>query len=198
MSKIKVLSHALLSREVLPFYASLVVLAMLSLAFDALLHIFDLVWIGRYLGIPGALLIIFSFGYSLRKRQLIRYGTTVRWLRLHERLAWAGSLLILVHAGIHFNAILGWLAVWAMLVNIGSGLTGKYLLERARKRLETERQLLRDEGLTDAQREERLYLDSLTFDVVKQWRCVHFPITLAFAVLAVAHIISIFIFWGWK
>ena len=195
MSNIKA---TLLSREVLPFYASLIALALVSLLMDALLHIFDLVWIGRYLGIPGSLLILFSFGYSLRKRQLIKSGTTVRWLRLHERMAWAGSLLILVHAGIHFNAILGWLAVWAMLVNIGSGLTGKYLLERARKRLETERQLLRDEGLTDAQREERLYLDSLTFDVVKQWRCVHFPITLAFAVLAVAHIISIFIFWGWK
>lgn len=188
----------LLSREVLPFYVSLTALALVSLSLDALLHLFDLVWIGRYLGIPGTLLIILSFGYSLRKRQLIKCGSTVRWLRLHERMAWTGSLLILVHAGIHFNAILGWLAVWAMLVNIGSGLTGKYLLERSRKRLEAQRQMLRDEGLNAEQLEERLHLDSLTFDVVKQWRSVHFPITLAFAVLALAHIISVFIFWGWK
>lgn len=195
MSNIKA---TLLSREVLPFYISLTALALVSLLLDALLHIFDLVWIGRYLGIPGSLLIIFSFGYSLRKRQLMKSGTTVRWLRLHERMAWTGSLLILVHAGIHFNAILGWLAVWAMLINVGSGLTGKYLLERSRKRLEAERQKLKDEGLTTGQLEERLHLDSLTFDVVKQWRSVHFPITLAFAVLALAHIISVFIFWGWK
>ncbi len=188
----------LLSREVLPFYVSLMALALVSLSLDALLHVFDLVWIGRYLGIPGTLLIIFSFAYSLRKRQLIKSGTTVRWLRLHERMAWAGSLLILVHAGIHFNAILGWLAVWAMLINVGSGLTGKYLLERSRKRLEAERQMLRDEGFTPEQLDERLHIDSLTFDVVKQWRSVHFPITLAFAVLALAHIISVFIFWGWK
>ena len=188
----------LLSREVLPFYVSLTALALVSLLLDALLHVFDLVWIGRYLGIPGSLLILFSFGYSLRKRQLIKSGTTVRWLRLHERMAWAGSLLILVHAGIHFNAILGWLAVWAMLINVGSGLTGKYLLERSRKRLEAERQKLKDEGLTAVQLEERLHLDSLTFDIVKQWRSVHFPITLAFVVLALAHIISVFIFWGWK
>ena len=40
--------------------------------------------------------------------------------------------------------------------------------------------------------------DSLTFDVVKQWRAVHFPITLAFVVLALAHIIAIALFWGWK
>jgi hypothetical protein len=195
MSKIRA---TLLSSEVLPFYAYLAVLALSSLLIDALLHLFDFVWIGRYLGILGTLLIIFSFGYSLRKRRLIKSGSTVRWLRLHERMAWAGSLLILVHAGIHFNAILGWLAVWAMLINIGSGLTGKYLLERARKRLEAGRQMLQDQGLTNEQREERLYLDSLTFDVVKKWRSVHFPITLAFTVLALAHIISVFIFWGWK
>ena len=36
-------------------------------------------------------------------------------------LAWLGSLLVLVHAGVHFNAILGWLAVGAMLINVGSG-----------------------------------------------------------------------------
>ena len=40
-------------------------------------------------------------------------------------------------------------------------------------------------------------LGSLTFDAVKQWRVVHFPITLAFAVLATAHIVAIFLFWGW-
>ena len=39
----------------------------------------------------------------------------------HELLAWLGSLLVLVlvHAGVHFNAIHGWLAVWAMLINVG-------------------------------------------------------------------------------
>ncbi len=51
--KCKVLSHKVLSREVLPFYASLAVLALVSLLFDALLHVLDSVWIGRYLGIPG-------------------------------------------------------------------------------------------------------------------------------------------------
>jgi hypothetical protein len=94
-----------------------------------LLHVVNAVWIGRYLGIPGTLLILGSFGYSLRKRQMIKAGKPAQLLRLHERMAWAGSLLLLVHAGIHFNAILGWLAVFAMLLNVGSGLTGKFLLD---------------------------------------------------------------------
>jgi hypothetical protein len=188
----------LLWREVLPFFLALGALAVAALALDALLHVLDVVWIGRYLGIPGTLLIIASFSYSMRKRNLIRAGQPAQLLRLHERMAWLGSLLVLVHAGIHFNAILGWLAVWSMLINVSSGLTGKFLLKRARARLAESRQRLRDEGLSAQQLEERLYWDSMTFDAVKAWRTVHFPITLAFGVLAVAHIVSIFLFWGWK
>ena len=188
----------LFTREVIPFFLQLALLGLAALATDALLHWLNAVWIGRYLGIAGVLLIIGSFGYSLRKRKLITIGKPATLLRLHEGMAWAGSLLILVHAGIHFNAILAWLAVWAMLVNIASGLTGKFLLQRARKRLEETTQRLRAQGLSSAEREDRLYWDSLTFDAVKQWRTVHYPITLAFAVLALDHIVSIFLFWGWK
>lgn len=184
--------------EILPFLGSFVALAGVALLADAALHWFNAVWIGRYLGIPGTLLIIGSTVYSLRKRKLIQRGTPARLLRWHEFLAWLGSLFVLVHAGIHFNAILGWLAVWAMLVNVGSGLTGKYLLDRSRRRLEAAHQRLRSSGLSGQPLEELLYWDSLTFDVVKKWRAVHFPITLAFAVLATAHIVAICLFWGWK
>ena len=110
----------------------------------------------------------------------------------------SAPLLVLVHAGIHFNAILGWLAVGAMLINVASGLTGKFLMQRARRRLDEAREQMRQQGLTDEQLAERTYWDSLTFDAVKQWRSVHFPITLAFAVLALAHIVAVFLFWGWK
>ncbi|MBK8838557.1 MAG: hypothetical protein IPO30_07655 [Hyphomonadaceae bacterium] len=191
--------HAhILTREVLPFLASLLALVALALLFDALLHLLNAVWVGRYLGIPGVLLIVGSFGYSLRKRKLIHAGKPVDLLRLHERMAWAGSLLVLVHAGIHFNAILAWLAVWAMLINVASGLTGKFLLQRARRRLEAARDAMRRQGLSAEELEDSTYWDTLAFDVVKQWRAVHFPIALAFGVLALAHIAAVFWHWGWK
>lgn len=192
------LKARLFRREVLPFVASFALLAVLALALDGLLHLFDLLWVGRWLGIPGTLLILGSTAYSLRKRKLIRNGHPAKLLRWHELLAWLGSLLVLVHAGVHFNAILGWLAVWAMLINVGSGLTGKFLLDRSRRRLEEARQRMRARGLPEAELEDQLYWDSLTFDAVKQWRVVHFPITLAFAVLATAHIVAIVLFWGWQ
>ena len=186
----------LLSREVLPHFLAFAALVAATLGIDVALHLLGAVWVGRYLGIPGVLLIVGSFGYSLRKRKLVSLGKPVALLRLHERMAWAGSLLVLVHAGIHFNALLGWLAVAAMTINVASGLTGKFLLERSRRRLTETRQQLREQGLSNEELEDRLYWDSLTFDVVKQWRAVHFPITLAFAVLALAHIIAVLLFWS--
>ena len=183
-------------REVLPHFLAFAALVAATLVIDFGLHLLGAVWVGRYLGIPGVLLIVGSFGYSLRKRNLIKRGKPVALLRLHERMAWAGSLLVLVHAGIHFNALLGWLAVAAMMANVGSGLTGKFLLERSRLRLTESRQRLRDLGLPEEAVDDRLYWDSLTFDVVKQRRVIHFPITLAFAVLAVAHIIAVLLFWS--
>ncbi len=188
----------LITRQVLPSLLAFSALVAGALLIDAALHLLNAVWIGRYLGIPGTLLIILSFGYSLRKRKLISTGHPAQLLRWHERLAWLGSLLVLVHAGIHFNAILGWLAVAAMLVNVGSGLTGKFLLDRSRKKLEEAKQRMHQQGISPEALDNKMYWDSLTFDVVKQWRAVHFPITLAFVVLALAHIIAIALFWGWK
>ncbi len=188
---------SLLNREVLPFVLALLGLVVAALLLDAVLHLADAVWIGRYLGILGTVLILVSLRYSLRKRKIIT-GNPVRLLRLHEWLAWGGSLLVLVHAGIHFNAVLAWLALGAMLVTVGSGLTGKFLLARARRFMEASRQELRAAGLAAEAMEERLHWDSLTFDAIAAWRVVHMPITLAFAVLATAHILSILLFWGWR
>lgn len=189
---------SLLLREVLPFLLSLVALIGAALLVDAGLHLLDAVWVGRYLGIPGVLLILASFGHSLRKRGVIQSGNPVLLLRLHEWIAWAGSLLVLVHAGVHFNAVLAWLALGAMLINIGSGLTGKFLLRRAQAWLKQARDELKAEGVSDAEIKVRLHRDSLTVDLVRQWRRVHLPISLAFGVLALAHIVAIFVFWGWQ
>lgn len=93
--------------------------------------------------------------------------------------AWTGALLILVHAGIHFNAVLAWLAVGAMLINILSGLTGKYLLHRTPY---TDAHRPRCAAATPSSRSADA-LGQPDHGVIKQWRSLHVPITLAFAVL---------------
>jgi len=173
-------------------------LILATLITDALLHQFELAWIGRWLGIPGTLLILSSFLYSLRKRKKISFGKPKTLLTLHETLTWIGALLILVHAGIHIYAILPWLALIAMLINIISGMTGKFLLDRSRRFLAEKKELYLQQGLSDAEVEKQLFWDATTYDLMKQWRTIHLPITLAFAVLGLTHILSILLFWQWK
>jgi hypothetical protein len=192
------MAGSVLRREVLQFSGALCLLALAALLVDLLLHRAGAVWVGRWLGIPGTLLIVASFAYSMRKRKWIRRGQPVVLLRWHEGLAWLGSLLVLVHAGIHFNAILAWLATVAMAINVTSGLTGRFLLERSRRRLLQAQAELQARGVSAAASAEAQYWDTLTFDAVRKWRVVHFPITLAFGVLALAHIVAAVLFWGWR
>lgn len=192
------MERSLLKREVLPFIKLFVALLAATTLGDALLHYFDLVWVGRYLGIPGTLLILLSFLYSLRKRKLITWGKPRLLLTLHETFTWLGVMMILVHAGVHVYAILPWLALIAMLVNVISGMTGQILLDRSRRFLGDKRQYYAAQGLGEEEIEKRLFWDATTFDLMKRWRAVHLPITLAFAGLGLAHILSIFLFWQWR
>lgn len=192
------MERSLVREEVLPFAALLGSLVVATIIADALLHQLGLVWIGRYLGIPGTILILLSFFYSLRKRKLISVGKPKTLLNLHQALAWLGALMILVHAGIHVYAILPWLALVAMLVNVISGMTGKYLLDRSRRFLAEKKDAYVARGLSGEAIEKEMFWDATAVDLMKKWRAVHFPITLAFAVLGLAHILSIFLFWQWQ
>jgi hypothetical protein len=191
------ITNSLWRRHVLPFTLLLGLLAAATIAGDYLLHRLNLVWVGRYLGIPGTLLIIGSLVYSLRKRKYITAGSPKTLLTLHEVGTWLGSLMVLIHAGIHFNAILPWLATVAMGVNVISGMVGKLLLGRSREHVLGQREHYQLRGLSKVEVERAVFWDAVTLDAMNKWRKVHIPIFIVFAVLSLGHIISIFLFWGW-
>ena len=191
------MKSSLWREHVLPFSLLLGFLVVATLGGDYLLHRLDLVWVGRYLGIPGTLLIIGSLYYSLRKRKYVSAGNPKTLLKLHEFGTWLGSLMVLIHAGIHFNAILPWLATAAMGVNVASGLVGKLLLSRSRQHVQEERTQFQLRGLSKPEVEKAVFWDAVALDAMAQWRRVHIPIFIVFAVLALGHIVSIFLFWGW-
>jgi hypothetical protein len=145
----------------------------------------------------GTLLIIGSFYYSLRKRKIVTSGNPVTLLRMHEFSAWLGSLMILIHAGVHFNAILPWLATVAMSVNVVSGLVGRLLLKRARDHVQGQRDQFQLRGLSKPEVEQAVFWDAVALYVMNQWRKVHIPIYVVFMVIALGHILSVFMFWGW-
>lgn len=183
-------------RTFLPLLLSYLLLFGAALLLDYALHGIGMAWVGRYLGIAGTLLILISFAYSLRKRGAIHRASPRRLLRLHEVLGWLGPVMILVHSGIHFNAILPWLAATTMMIVVASGHLGKFLLRRARQGLEARRSDLHRVGLTDAEIEQRLFLDSIAVNVLNQWRTIHIPVVMLFATLSLVHILSILFFWN--
>ncbi len=191
------MTPSLWRHHILPFTLLLGLLAVATLAGDYLLHRLDLVWVGRYLGIPGTIMIIGSLVYSLRKRKHITKGNPKSLLKLHEFSAWLGSLMVLLHAGVHFNAILPWLATVAMGVNVISGMVGKLLLDRSRRHVQGQREQFQLRGLSLPKVEQAVFWDAVTLDAMTKWRKVHIPIFIVFAVLSLGHIISIFLFWGW-
>ena len=188
----------LLSTLILPFLGYCVGFAAATVALDAALHAAGLAWVGRYLGIPGTLLILLSLTYSLRKRGRIHWGSPRTLLTFHQWAGWAGASLVLVHAGLHFEAILPWVATVAMCINVLSGLTGKFLLSRTSEDIGERRRTLVAEGRSAAEIEDRLHDDLAAMRLINHWRTVHIPIFLTFAVTALGHIFSILLFWNWR
>jgi len=184
----------LLFRHVVPFASMYAVMVAAAILLDRGLHTMGLDHVGRYLGPVGTVLIVLSFSYSLRKRKIIRTGSPRTYLTVHEYLAWTGSVMILVHAGIHFNARLPWLATYMLLISVASGLVGKYLLKIASGSLEERRRELVASGSTGPEVDKELFFDSVTVNAMKKWRVVHLPIALTLAILTILHVITVLMF----
>ena len=164
-----------------------------AIVLDAALHVVGLDGVGLWLGPVGTGMLVASFLYSLRKRKKITWGQPKRLLELHQALGWFGSLALLVHGGGHFNALLPWLAMIAMVVVAASGMVGAVLLRRA---LEIVRENARVAG--DAAPEAPFaVLDAVTVDLMKKWRVVHMPLNAAFVTLALLHILVAVLFRPW-
>jgi hypothetical protein len=188
------MTRSIFSRYVLPFLQWFALMILIAIAIDYFFHRFQIVSAGRYLGYAGTFTIIASFIYSLRKRKIIEYGSPKKLLLIHEYMAWGGSVMILVHAGIHFNALLPWLAVLMLIIAVASGLVGKFLLKKSNETLGEKLKTLIQSGITKEEAEKKLFFDAVTVDLMKKWRVVHLPITLLLGILALLHIISVIMF----
>lgn len=182
------------SKYVLPFIEWFALMVLLAIALDYFFHRYHLAGVGRYLGYAGTFVIVASFVYSLRKRKIIKKGSPKKLLALHEYMAWAGSVMILVHAGIHFNALLPWLAVFMLLLAVASGLVGKFLLKKANQEYKDRLQALMKNGMDKKEAEKKLFFDAITVDLMKKWRVVHIPITVVLLILVVLHILTVIMF----
>jgi hypothetical protein len=189
---------SIIMKRILPsifLYAGMICIAILI---DYILHLANLVWVGRYFGILGTALIIISFIYSLRKRKIITSGQPKKLLNLHEFLGWFGAIVLLVHGGIHFNAIIPWLALLAMMVVVASGLTGKFLLNDVKQDLKGKISEMKEKNLTQDEIDKEVLFQSLLVKKMQNWRKVHMPLNMIFMALALIHIIGTLLLWSWR
>jgi hypothetical protein len=182
--------RSLLVQQVLPAILGYLGLIAATIVCDYVLHRAGLGAIGLYLGPLGTALITLSFVYSLRKRKVISFGQPKQLLNLHETLSWAGALMVLVHAGVHVNAAIPWLALAAMLIVVASGLTGQTLLKRATATLKARK-------TASPPAEDNTVLDAVTVDTMKRWRVVHMPLNAVFLVLLITHLVSVLLLRHW-
>jgi hypothetical protein len=191
---ILIMKHGIILKDLIPFviwFSSMIIGAILI---DVILHYFNIVYVGTYLGYIGTATILISLLYSLDKRGVIKLSTPKILLDYHEYLALSGSIMILVHAGIHIHAVLPWLAVLMLLITVISGLTGKHLLARANQTLREQKKEMKSIGETEDEIKSDLHLDSIIMDSMKNWRKVHVPITYFLALLSMIHIITAILF----
>ncbi len=188
------MSKSIINKYAFPFLQWFSLMVFLAIAIDYFLHRFQIVLNGSYLGFAGTFVILLSFFYSLRKRKMIESGSPKKLLNLHEYLSWLGSLMLLVHAGIHFNAILPWLATLMLLVTVASGLVGKFLLKKSNENLKQKKQLLMADGMDKEAADKKLFMDSVTVDLMKKWRVAHLPISMLLLIFSIIHIVTIIMF----
>lgn len=186
--------NSLLIRRALPLTASYLLLVVASIALDYLLHRFRLEDAGRYLGIAGTLFFFFSFIYSARKKKLIATGPIKRFLQLHCHAGWIATLMILVHSGIHFNALLPWTATALMLIVTASGHVGQHLVRKFRSEAKLKKQQLGIDTPADDAADRELFWDSVTVRALDRWRTVHMPLVAFLVVLTLVHVVSILFF----
>ena len=185
------MKNSIFFKYVVPFFQWYLLLIGATIAIDYFFHRYHLEIIGRYMGFVGTITILVSFIYSLRKRQIIKTGAPKQMLQLHEYLSWSGAVMIMVHAGIHFNAVLPWLALFMLLISVATGRIGKFILKKANETLKEKKQELIKNGISSTEAEDKLFYDSIFVDMMKKWRSVHLPITLILALLSLTHIITI-------
>lgn len=151
-----------------------------------------------FTGIAGTVLVVLSFGYSMRKRKKVfKSGVIKEWLASHEWLAVLGTVLIFIHTGTHLNAIVPIVTLLFMFTTFISGFIGKYIFNNARVELKQKKDELKKEGLSDSEIEERVAALSIASSALSKWRNVHMPFVSILAVMLVYHAVSALYYGGY-
>lgn len=151
---------------------------------------------GHAVGWLGLGVILLVFVYPHRKRHAPERRWPRGWFRVHMAAGVAGPLLIFLHSGAHYHALVPILAMAAMVIVALSGIVGQAVHAHVLRTLNDERRRFHHDGLSEADVEHRLHGMASQEEAFRIWQLIHAPMTVAFLVLAALHIAGALFFGG--
>ena len=151
---------------------------------------------GRAVGWLGLAVILLVFVYPYKKRHAPERHWPRAWFRVHMIAGIIGPVLIFLHSGAHYHALVPIFAMATMVIVTLSGVMGQAIHAYVLRTLHEERRKLQQSGLCDLDIETRLHGMASQEETFRLWQAVHAPMTLAFVVLAVLHVAGALFFGG--
>lgn len=151
---------------------------------------------GHSVGWIGLAVILLVFIYPLRKRYRRKADWPRGWFRVHQVAGVVGPVLIFVHAGPHFHALMPVLAMLAMVIVVVSGVLGSVVHRKALQLLNEKRKELLSQGLSQEDVEDQLYDLASSEETFRVWQIIHAPMVVMFLALVATHIIGALYFGG--
>lgn len=152
---------------------------------------------GHIVGWIGFGMILLACGYPLKRRLYPNQVWSKTWFQIHQVMGIAGPLLIFVHSGAHFHALVPVLAMAVMVLVVLSGITGQALHHLASRTLYEQRHELARQGIDKEMIEAQLHDLAREEEALRWWRCIHVPLTWTFFSLTILHIVGALYLGGW-
>ncbi len=172
-----------------------------ALVFEAVLSIgeaspFGHTRYGHAVGWLGLAVTLLVFVYPIRKRYSPARRWPRGWFRVHMVAGILGPLLIFLHSGAHYHALVPVLAMVSMVIVVLSGSVGQAVHAVALRTLNDQRHRFQQEGLSDSDIEIRLHRMASQEEAFRIWQAIHAPMTLMFLALTVLHVAGALFFAG--
>jgi hypothetical protein len=151
---------------------------------------------GRVVGWFGLAVILLVFVYPYRKRHAPERHWPRGWFRIHMGAGIIGPLLIFLHSGAHYHALVPVLAMSTMVIVALSGVVGQAVHAYVLRTLHDERRKLQQSGLRDPDIETRLHGMASQEEAFRLWQAIHAPMTVMFVVLTLLHVAGALFFGG--
>ena len=116
-------------------------------------------------------MILLACGYPFKRWLYPNQVWSKGWFQIHVVLGIGGPLLIFVHSGAHFHALVPVLALGAMILLVLSGIAGQALHHLASQTLYEQRHEFARQGMSTEMIEAQLYDLAREEEALRWWRC---------------------------